>query len=85
VALYETHLEAFAKAAAKQTLGPVEPVANAVVAAVEARRPKRRYSAGNGVRLFATLAHLPTGLRERLVASAFGLGGVAANVSPDSR
>jgi NAD(P)-dependent dehydrogenase (short-subunit alcohol dehydrogenase family) len=84
-ALYGPHLQAFAKAAAKQALGPVEPVANAVVAAVEARRPKRRYSAGNGIRLFATLSHLPTGLRERLVTSAFGLGRVAANVAPDGR
>ncbi|HVU77962.1 MAG TPA: SDR family NAD(P)-dependent oxidoreductase [Gaiellaceae bacterium] len=79
VALYRPQLEAFAKAAAKQSLGPIEPVAAALVAAVEARRPKRRYSAGNGVRLFAALSHVPTGLRERLVASAFGLNRVAVD------
>ncbi len=85
VALYRPHLEAFAKAAAKQSLGPVEPVADAVVTAIEARRPKRRYSSGNGVRLFGTLSHAPIGLRERLVASAFGLNRVAADVALDGR
>jgi NAD(P)-dependent dehydrogenase (short-subunit alcohol dehydrogenase family) len=76
VALYQPHLAAFAKAAAKQSLGPVEPVADAVVAAIEARRPRRRYAGGNGVRLFAALSHMPTAVRERLVASAFGLNRV---------
>lgn len=80
VALYRPQLEAVAKAAAKQSLGPIEPVADALVTAVEARRPKRRYAAGTGVRLFAALAHVPTGLRERLVASAFGLNRVGADV-----
>jgi NAD(P)-dependent dehydrogenase (short-subunit alcohol dehydrogenase family) len=79
VALYRPHLEAFATAAAKQSLGPVAPVADAVVTAVEARRPKRRYSSGNGVRLFGALAHVPVALRERLVASAFGLDRVAVD------
>ena len=85
IALYRPHLEAFAKAAVKQSLGPVEPVADAVVTAIEARRPKRRYSSGNGVRLFGTLSHVPIGLRERLVASAFGLNRVAADVALDGR
>ena len=85
VALYRPHLEAFAKAAAKQSLGPIEPVADALVAAIEARRPRRRYGAGNGVRLFAALSHVPTGLRERLVASAFGLNRVAVDVGLHSR
>lgn len=79
VALYRPQLEAIAKAAARQSLGPIEPVADALVTAIEARRPRRRYAAGNGVRLFAALSHVPTGLRERLVASAFGLNRVAAD------
>lgn len=83
VALYRPHLEAFAKAAAKQSLGPVEPVADALVDAIEARRPRRRYAAGKGVRLFAALSHVPAGLRERLVASAFGLN--AIDVALESR
>ena len=85
VALYQPHLEAFAKAAARQSLGPIEPIANALVTAIEAQRPKRRYAAGKGVRLFAALAHAPIALRERLVASAFGLNRVAADVVLDGR
>jgi NAD(P)-dependent dehydrogenase (short-subunit alcohol dehydrogenase family) len=73
LALYSDQLAAVAKAAAKQKLGPVGPVAKAVIAAVEARRPKRRYRAGSGVMAFAVLAHLPTALRERMVRSVFGL------------
>jgi NAD(P)-dependent dehydrogenase (short-subunit alcohol dehydrogenase family) len=85
VALYRSQLEAFAKAAAKQSLGPVEPVADALVTAIEARRPRRRYAAGKGVRLFAALSHVPTGLRERLVASAFGLDKVTVDAALDGR
>lgn len=85
VALYRPHLEAFAKAAAKQSLGPVDPVADAVLTAIEVRRPRRRYSSGNGVRLFGALSHVPIGLRERLVASAFGLNRGALDVAMDSQ
>jgi hypothetical protein len=56
----------------------VEPVAQAVLAAVPARKPRRRYTAGRGVRAFGILAHLPVSVRERLVASAFGLRGSVA-------
>jgi NAD(P)-dependent dehydrogenase (short-subunit alcohol dehydrogenase family) len=74
VALYSDQLAAVAKAAAKQKLGPADPVAKAVVSAVGARKPKRRYSAGTGVAVFGVLAHVPAGLRERLIKSVFGLG-----------
>ncbi|HEY3685184.1 MAG TPA: SDR family NAD(P)-dependent oxidoreductase [Streptosporangiaceae bacterium] len=74
VGLYDDQLAAFAKAAAKQRLGPVDAVAKTIVAAVAARRPRRRYMAGSGVAIFGVLAHLPAGLRERLVKTAFGLG-----------
>lgn len=74
VALYGDQLAAVAKAAAKQKLGPADPVAKAVVSAVGAGKPKRRYSAGTGTAVFGVLAHAPTGLRERLIKSVFGLG-----------
>ncbi|MEV4753829.1 SDR family NAD(P)-dependent oxidoreductase [Micromonospora sp. NPDC049559] len=75
-ALYREHLAVVAEAAAKQKLGPVDLVAKAVVAAVEAANPRRHYAAGSGVRLFGVLSRLPAGLRERLVATAFGLQGI---------
>jgi NAD(P)-dependent dehydrogenase (short-subunit alcohol dehydrogenase family) len=73
VALYSDQLAAVAKAAAKQKLGPTDAVAKTIVAAVGARRPKRFYTAGSGAATFAVLAHLPTGVRERLIKTAFGL------------
>jgi NAD(P)-dependent dehydrogenase (short-subunit alcohol dehydrogenase family) len=78
VALYRDQLAAVSKALSTQKLGPAEPVARAVLAAVRARRPRRRYAAGTGVRAFGIMAHLPVSLRERLVAGAFGLRGRAA-------
>jgi NAD(P)-dependent dehydrogenase (short-subunit alcohol dehydrogenase family) len=74
VALYSDQLTAVAKAAARQKLGPVDAVAKAIAATVEARKPKRRYAAGSGVVLFGVLAHVPASLRERLIKTAFGLG-----------
>lgn len=74
VALYSDQLAAVAKAAAKQKLGPTDAVAKTIVDAVTARKPKRRYMAGSGVAIFGVLAHLPTGLRERLIKTVFGLG-----------
>jgi NAD(P)-dependent dehydrogenase (short-subunit alcohol dehydrogenase family) len=73
VALYSDQLAAVAKAAAKQKLGPVDAVAKTIAQAVTARKPKRRYMAGSGVAIFGVLAHLPTGLRERLIKTVFGL------------
>jgi NAD(P)-dependent dehydrogenase (short-subunit alcohol dehydrogenase family) len=74
--LYRDQLAAFGKAAARQKLGPVEPIARTVLTAVQARRPKRRYSVGTGVRLGGMVAHLPAGMRERLILMFFGLGGI---------
>ncbi|MQY31546.1 SDR family NAD(P)-dependent oxidoreductase [Nocardia aurantia] len=75
--LYQAQLAAVAKAAARQSLGPIDPVAAAVARAVAARNPKRRYAAGAGVRLFGIIAALPDPLRDRVVATAFGLTGAA--------
>jgi NAD(P)-dependent dehydrogenase (short-subunit alcohol dehydrogenase family) len=47
VALYGDQLAAVAKAAAKQKLGPVAPVAKTIVAAAQAPKPKRRYKTGS--------------------------------------
>lgn len=74
VALYSDQLAAVAKAAAKQKLGPADAVAKAIVGAVDARKPRRRYMAGSGVAIFGVLAHLPTSLREQLIKTVFGLG-----------
>jgi NAD(P)-dependent dehydrogenase (short-subunit alcohol dehydrogenase family) len=74
VALYSDQLAAVARAAAKQKLGPADAVAKTIVAAVEARKPKRRYMAGSGAAVFGVLAHLPAGVRERLIKTVFGLG-----------
>jgi NAD(P)-dependent dehydrogenase (short-subunit alcohol dehydrogenase family) len=74
VALYSNQLAAVAKAAARQKLGPVDAVAQAIVTAVETRKPKRRYAAGSGAAIFAVLAHVPASLRERLIKTVFGLG-----------
>lgn len=73
VALYSDQLAAVAKAAAKQKLGPTDAVAKTIVAAVEARKPKRFYTAGSGVAMFGVLARVPNGLRERLIETVFGL------------
>ncbi|MCX4093685.1 SDR family NAD(P)-dependent oxidoreductase [Nocardia sp. alder85J] len=76
-ALYSAQLAAVAKVEARQSPGPVDSVAAAVVRAVGARKPKRHYAAGTGVRLFATLAALPDPVRDRAVAGAFGLNAAA--------
>lgn len=47
-ALYHVQLAAAARAAAKQRLGAADVLAKTIVAAVEARHPKRRYLAGPG-------------------------------------
>ena len=73
VALYSDQLAAFAKAAAKQKLGPADAVAKTIVAAVEAGKPKRHYAAGSGTAIFGVLAHVPASLRERLIKTVFGL------------
>jgi NAD(P)-dependent dehydrogenase (short-subunit alcohol dehydrogenase family) len=76
--LYDAHLAALGKMSAGQKLAPVQPVADAVVAAVTARDPKRRYSIGGMARSAPLLARLPSGLRDRLIAGLMGLNGIKA-------
>jgi NAD(P)-dependent dehydrogenase (short-subunit alcohol dehydrogenase family) len=78
VALYRHHLDAVARAAGKQQLGAPDVIAEVILKAVQARRPKRRYSGGSGSRLFGALSHLPAGIRDRLVSTAVGLSTVKA-------
>ncbi|MGI5131150.1 SDR family NAD(P)-dependent oxidoreductase [Pseudonocardia sp. CA-107938] len=75
VALYAPHLEALAKAMAAQRPAPVEPVAKAIVEAVEARNPKRRYVIGRA-RMLSMLSRLPASMRESMIARTFGLAGI---------
>lgn len=77
-ALYANHLASFAQVMVKQKNGPVERVVKAIATAVEARNPKRRYVVGSDARVLGMLSRLPAGLRERLIASNFGL----SNVTP---
>lgn len=72
-ALYEPALAALAKTMANTKLGDVAGVAEAIVRAVAARRPKLRYVAGRDARGAALLAHVPSRARDRLVASYLGL------------
>jgi NAD(P)-dependent dehydrogenase (short-subunit alcohol dehydrogenase family) len=76
-ALYRDHLAAVGEAAARQRLGPVDPVARAIVAAVQAREPRRRYTVGTGVRQAGVLARLPAARRERMIMSYLGLGKIS--------
>jgi NAD(P)-dependent dehydrogenase (short-subunit alcohol dehydrogenase family) len=75
-ALYAPHLEAVAAATAAQKLAPAEQAARAILDAVEAPKPKRRYVVGRA-RMLSVLSRLPAGLQERVVARAFGLAKVS--------
>jgi hypothetical protein len=75
--LYERHIAAAAKAAAKQRVSPPEKAARAIVRAVEARRPRGRYAASADVRLLGIVSHLPAGARDALIARMLGLNGTA--------
>lgn len=76
VRLYTPALEAMAKAASSMTLSPVDDCVKTIVAAVDAKRPKRHYTAGRDARLFGIVGHLPHRTRDRLVARTMGLGKV---------
>ncbi|MFG1907424.1 SDR family NAD(P)-dependent oxidoreductase [Kribbella sp. NPDC048928] len=76
VALYEAHLAAYAKAMGRFKPGPVDKVAEVIVRAVEARRPKRRYAVAEARTLGGVLPKLPAGLRDRVLSTAVGLNGI---------
>ncbi|MCM3885494.1 SDR family NAD(P)-dependent oxidoreductase [Frankia sp. R82] len=74
LALYREQLAAVDRAAAKLRQRPVGPVARAIVSAVSARRPRRRYLVGDA-RVISVVLRLPAGLRERMLAGMLGLRG----------
>jgi NAD(P)-dependent dehydrogenase (short-subunit alcohol dehydrogenase family) len=76
IALYQAHLAAYDKAMARFKPGPVGKVAEVIVRAVEARRPRRRYAIAEARTLGAVLPKLPAGLRDRVVSGAVGLNGI---------
>ena len=75
VVLYRAQLAAVEKANARFKPGPVDKVADTIVRAVEARRPKRRYLVGSA-RSMGILTTLPARLRDRLLVTASGLNGI---------
>jgi NAD(P)-dependent dehydrogenase (short-subunit alcohol dehydrogenase family) len=76
IALYQAHLAAYEKAMARFEPGPVGKVAEVIVRAVEARRPRRRYAVAEARTLGAILPKLPVGLRDRILTNAVGLNGI---------
>lgn len=76
IALYQAHLAAYEKAMARFKPGPVDKVAEVIVRAVEARRPKRRYAVAEARTLGAILPKLPAALRDRILTNAVGLNGI---------
>jgi NAD(P)-dependent dehydrogenase (short-subunit alcohol dehydrogenase family) len=78
VDLYRPHLAAYEKAMTRFTPGPVDKVAEVIVRAVQARRPKRRYAVAEARTFGAVLPNLPAPLRDRLLATATGLNGIKA-------
>ncbi len=73
VGLYTPALEALGAAAAKMTYAPVDAAVKAITAAVEARRPKRRYVAGRDASAALLLTRLPARTRDRLISRLLGL------------
>jgi NAD(P)-dependent dehydrogenase (short-subunit alcohol dehydrogenase family) len=73
VALYRRRLEAVEAAMAKMRMSKPQTVADTIVKAVEATRPKTRYVAGSDVRPALVVARLPVRLRDRVVAGLLGL------------
>ncbi|MDP4511548.1 SDR family NAD(P)-dependent oxidoreductase [Nonomuraea turcica] len=71
--LYGKQLTGFGDAMKKQRLSPVDAVADTIVHALEARRPRPRYVVGGDARVLLMLAHLPTRLRDRLLGQMMGI------------
>ncbi|WP_427887632.1 SDR family NAD(P)-dependent oxidoreductase [Kribbella sp. GL6] len=76
VDLYRGHLAAYEKAMSRFKPGPVGKVAEVIVQAVEARHPRRRYAIAEARTFGAVLPNLPAPLRDKLLTTATGLGGV---------
>jgi NAD(P)-dependent dehydrogenase (short-subunit alcohol dehydrogenase family) len=73
VALYTRQLDAVARSMTTMRTSPPQTVADTIVRAVGASRPRTRYIANADARLFALLVYLPTRLRDRLLSRILGL------------
>jgi NAD(P)-dependent dehydrogenase (short-subunit alcohol dehydrogenase family) len=73
-ALYAARLARLDERQGRTKPRPAERVAKAVVRAVEARRPRIRYTVGDA-KLAGVLARLPTRTRDRALAGALGVSG----------
>jgi NAD(P)-dependent dehydrogenase (short-subunit alcohol dehydrogenase family) len=71
--LYAPALASLTTAAAKMKLSPTDAVVEAIVHAVQSRKPKPRYTVGRDAKAAALLAKLPIGLRTSLVLRALGI------------
>ena len=78
LALYEAQVDAVDAAFAKSKPAAPEIVADAVVKALTARKPKPRYTVGPDTRLLGLLARLPLRTRDRLLAGVMGLNKIPA-------
>jgi NAD(P)-dependent dehydrogenase (short-subunit alcohol dehydrogenase family) len=81
VALYSRQLDAVAAAQSRMSTSRPQTVADAVVRAVEAPKPKTRYAATSDARLFALLSRLPARTRDRLLSRTLGLHKATAGLS----
>ncbi|GAA2095790.1 SDR family oxidoreductase [Actinomadura alba] len=79
VALYQSRLEAVAAAMANLKSSPPQTVADTIVRAVEAARPKARYVANSDARLMMLVSRLPRRLRDRMLTRTLGLHKVASD------
>jgi NAD(P)-dependent dehydrogenase (short-subunit alcohol dehydrogenase family) len=81
VALYRRQLEAVAAAQRSMRTSAPRTVADTVLRAIEAPRPRARYVANTDVRISVLLSRLPTRARDRVLARALGLHKAAAEVA----
>jgi NAD(P)-dependent dehydrogenase (short-subunit alcohol dehydrogenase family) len=83
VALYARQQQAVdrAMAAARRKAAAPSVLADALVKALEAERPKPRYTVGDDVRLLGLLARLPLRTRDRLMAQVTGLAKLKAGAN----
>jgi NAD(P)-dependent dehydrogenase (short-subunit alcohol dehydrogenase family) len=77
-ALYEAQIQAVEAALAKAKPASPAIVADTVVRALTARKPKPRYTVGPDTRLLGLLARLPLRTRDRLLAGVMGLNKIPA-------
>lgn len=81
IALYRAQVDAATAAMAKAKPASPTLVADAVVKALTATKPKPRYTVGPDTRLLGLLARLPLRTRDRLLAQVMGLNKVSTDGS----